>query len=165
MKVKSLIKQLEKVNGDAKVVLHGKDGIPMKGYYICSLCFLLLDTEDVQKHPFRSKITTAKELKDALMEADDKNIPVLTNSVYGGTVTYVDIDAKGQEIWLKCEDDLDADNLKMMFGNFIAMYGLEELEVYESIMDAGVTVETVEKLFGEEVAKHMENFCQEHGLM
>lgn len=165
MKVKSLIKQLEKVNGDAKVVLHGKDSIPMKGYYICSLCFLLLDTEDVQKHPFRSKITTAKELKDALMEADDKNIPVLTNSVYGDTVTYVDIDAKGQEIWLKCEDDLDADNLKMMFGNFIAMYGLEELEVYESIMDAGVTVETVEKLFGEKAAKHMENFCQEHGLM
>lgn len=165
MKVKSLIEQLEKVNVDAKVVLHGKDGIPMKGYYICSLCFLLLDTEDVQKHPFRSKITTTKELKDALMEADDKNIPVLTNSVYGDTVTYVDIDAKGQEIWLKCEDDLDADNLKMMFGNFIAMYGLEELEVYESIMDTGVTVETVEKLFGEEVAKHMENFCQEHGLM
>ena len=42
---------------------------------------------------------------------------------------------------------------------------LDELDFYMDLLEIGITVEHVRRYMGEEAAKHMEEFCEEHGLV
>ena len=41
----------------------------------------------------------------------------------------------------------------------------DELDFYMEMLEIGINVEMVRKYMGDDIAKHMEKFCKEHGLI
>ena len=44
-------------------------------------------------------------------------------------------------------------------------HGVDETEVYENMLESGINVDMVRKYMGDETADHMQNYCEEHGLL
>lgn len=108
MKVKTLIKKLDKMDPEAEVRLHDKAGEPV--------LFVL----------------SAKKIPD---------------------------------VWLQTESDVDmADEIQSRFDDAIEN-GTDELDVYMEMLEAGIDVPMVRKHLGDEAADHMQDFCEEHGLI
>lgn len=43
--------------------------------------------------------------------------------------------------------------------------GTDELDVYMEMLETGIDVPMVRKRLGDEAADHMQDFCEEHGLI
>lgn len=68
-------------------------------------------------------------------------------------------------VWLECENDCDlGEELSVRFET-AAEEQLDELDFYMDLLEIGINVATVRAYMGDEVAKHMELFCKEHGLI
>lgn len=108
MKVKTLIKKLEKMDPEAEVRLHDKSGE--------SVLFVLC----AKKYP---------------------------------------------DVWLQTEGDVDmSDEIQARFDDAIEN-GTDELDVYMEMLEAGIDVPMVRKHLADEAADHMQDFCEEHGLI
>lgn len=70
-----------------------------------------------------------------------------------------------ENVWLECESDNNmAEEIHARFDNAIEN-GLDELDVYSEMLEAGIDVDMVRRNIGDEAADHMQAFCEEHGLL
>ena len=44
-------------------------------------------------------------------------------------------------------------------------HGVDETEVYENMLESGINVNMVRKYMGNEIADHMQDYCEEHELI
>ena len=62
------------------------------------------------------------------------------------------------------ENEDIAKKIQSRFDNAIEN-GEDELDFYTEMLAIGMDVEMVRKYMGDDIAKHMEEFCKEHGLI
>lgn len=68
-------------------------------------------------------------------------------------------------MWLETEQDADmVTEIQSRFNDAIE-HGVDETEVYENMLESGINVDMVRKYMGDETADHMQNYCEEHGLL
>lgn len=68
-------------------------------------------------------------------------------------------------VWLETESDNDmASEIEERF-KIAAEEQIDELDFYMEMLETGIDVDMVRKYVGDERAKHMEQFCREHGLI
>lgn len=109
MKVKTLIKKLEKMDPEAEVRLHDKSGEPVL-FVLCA-----------KKYP---------------------------------------------DVWLQTEGDVDmSDEIPGLVLTMPLRMAPDELDVYMEMLETGIDVPMVRKHLGDEAADHMQDFCEEHGLI
>ena len=71
----------------------------------------------------------------------------------------------GDTIWLESESDVDmANEIQTRFDDALES-GIDELDVYMSMLESGIDTDMVRRYMGDEVADNMETFCKEHGLI
>lgn len=68
-------------------------------------------------------------------------------------------------VWLETENDNDMAKEIQARLNVAIEDGEDELDVYASMLEAGVDVDMVRRHLGDEHANHMKVFCEEHGLI
>lgn len=102
-----------------------------------------------------------KELKKM-----DPKASVKMHDHFGEPVLFVLALANDAEnVWIESESDMDLGNeLEERFRN-AAENQLDELDFYMDLLEIGITIEHVRCYMGEKTAKHMEEFCEEHGLV
>ena len=61
------------------------------------------------------------------------------------------------------ENDME-EEISSMF-QFFLNKDIDELDGYMELLDIGITVDMVRKYIGDDHANHMQEFCEEHGLM
>lgn len=44
-------------------------------------------------------------------------------------------------------------------------HSVDETEVYENMLESGINVDMVRKYMGDETADHMQDYCEDHGLL
>lgn len=44
-------------------------------------------------------------------------------------------------------------------------HGVDETEVYENMLESGINVDMVRKYMGDKTVDHMQDYCEEHGLL
>lgn len=68
-------------------------------------------------------------------------------------------------MWLETEQDADmVTEIQSRFNDAVE-HGVDETEVYENMLESGINVDMVRKYMGDEAADHMQNYCEEHGLL
>lgn len=102
-----------------------------------------------------------KELKKM-----DPKATVKMHNRFGEPILFVLALANDENnVWVESESDMDLSNeLEERFRNAVENQ-LDELDFYADLLEIGITVEHVCRYMGEEAAKHMEKFCEEHGLV
>ena len=91
---------------------------------------------------------------------------VKLNNYNGDTALFVNARLNDNNVvWLDGEHDMDLGaELDARFKN-ATEYQIDELDFYMELLDIGITIDIVRKYMGNEVADHMEIFCEEHGLL
>lgn len=91
---------------------------------------------------------------------------VLIGCKNGEPVLFLESLVDNKEIvWLESESDIDlGTELEARFEN-AAETQMDELDFYMDLLEIGITIDMVRKYMGEDVAKHMKTFCEEHGLI
>lgn len=87
---------------------------------------------------------------------------------YGGEkVLFVNaIKGDGNTVWLDGEYDIDmAEEISARFEAAADGEWDSELDFYMNMLETGIDVEMVRKYLGDEPANHMQQFCEEHGLL
>lgn len=64
----------------------------------------------------------------------------------------------------KCKDESASETIRQLFNEAI-INGIDELDVYMSMLERGIDVEAVRLQLGDDSADHMQRFCEEHGLI
>lgn len=68
-------------------------------------------------------------------------------------------------MWLETEQDADmVTEIQSRFDDAIG-HGVDEAEVYENMLESGINVDMVRKYMGDEAADHMQDYCENHGLL
>lgn len=68
-------------------------------------------------------------------------------------------------MWLETEQDADmVTEIQSRFNDAVE-HGVNETEVYENMLESGINVDMVRKYMGDETADHMQDYCEEHGLL
>lgn len=68
-------------------------------------------------------------------------------------------------VCLETESDNDMAEEIQAHLNVAIEDGEDELDVYASMLEAGIDVDMVRRHLGDEPANHMKVFCEEHGLI
>lgn len=68
-------------------------------------------------------------------------------------------------MWLETEQDANMVTEIQSRFNDAVRHGVDETEVYENMLESGINVDMVRKYMGDETADHMQNYCEEHGLL
>ena len=88
------------------------------------------------------------------LEKMDPEAEVRLHDKTGESVLFVLCAKKYPDVWLQTEGDVDmSDEIQARFDDAIEN-GTDELDVY-----------MVRKYLGDNAAEHMQNFCEEHGLI
>lgn len=99
------------------------------------------------------------------LEKMDPEAEVRLHDKAGESVLFVLSAKKYPDVWLQTEGDIDmADEIQARFDDAIEN-GTDELDVYMEMLDTGIDVLMVRKHLGDEAADHMQDFCEEHGLI
>lgn len=69
-------------------------------------------------------------------------------------------------VWLDGEKDIDMqEEINARFEAAANGEWDSDLEFYEDLLETGIDVEMVRKYTSDEIADHMQEFCEEHGLL
>lgn len=68
-------------------------------------------------------------------------------------------------VWLEGEYDNDMSELIPTWLDDALEDGADELDVYMEMLELGIDVDMVRKYTDDVTAEHMEEFCEEHGLI
>ena len=99
------------------------------------------------------------------LEKMDPNAEIRLHDKAGEPVLFVVSAEKYPDVWLQTEGDVDmADEIQSRFDDAIDN-GTDELDVYMEMLDCGIDVPMARKYLGNEAADHMQEFCEEHGLL
>lgn len=99
------------------------------------------------------------------LEKMDPNAEIRLHDKAGEPVLFVISAKKYPDVWLQTEEDVDmADEIQSRFDDAIDN-GTDELDVYMEMLDCGIDIPMVRKYLGNEAADHMQEFCEEHGLL
>lgn len=99
------------------------------------------------------------------LEKMDPNAEIRLHDKSGEPVLFVVSAKKYPDVWLQTEGDVDmADEIQSRFDGAIDN-GTDELDVYMEMLDCGIDISMVRKYIGNEAADHMQEFCEEHGLL
>lgn len=105
--------------------------------------------------------TLIKKLQVLNPEAD-----VRLNDYNGDAVLFVNTRTNDNNtVWLDGEHDLDLrEELITRFNDAYEMQ-TDELDFYMDLVERGITVDMVRRHIDDEHADHMQEFCEEHGLV
>ena len=95
------------------------------------------------------------------------NAEVTLHNRFGEPVLFVvALASDDNKVWLETESDNDmSSELSARFENALENQ-IDELDFYlEKLSEIGITVDMVRKYMGDEIANHMKEFCEEHGLI
>lgn len=68
-------------------------------------------------------------------------------------------------MWLETEQNADmVAEIQSRFDDAVE-HGVDETEVYENMLESGINVDMVRKYMGNEIADHMQDYCEEHELL
>lgn len=68
-------------------------------------------------------------------------------------------------MWLETEQDADmVAEIQSRFNDAVE-HSVDETEVYENMLESGINVDMVRKYMGDETADHMQDYCENHGLL
>ena len=68
-------------------------------------------------------------------------------------------------MWLETEQDADmVTEIQSRFNDAVE-HGVDETEVYGNMLESGINVDMVRKYMGNETADHMQDYCEDHGLL
>ena len=99
------------------------------------------------------------------LEKMDPEAEIRLHDKSGESVLFVLSAKKFPDVWLQTEGDVDmSDEIQARFDDAIEN-GTDELDVYMEMLEAGIDVPMVRKHLGDEAADHMQDFCEEHGLI
>lgn len=99
------------------------------------------------------------------LEKMDPEAEVRLHDKSGEPVLFVLCAKKYPDVWLQTEGDVDmSDEIQARFDDAIEN-GTDELNVYMEMLETGIDVPMVRKHLGDEAADHMQDFCEEHGLI
>lgn len=106
-----------------------------------------------------------KDLVEKLKDMDP-NAVVRLHHKDGEPVLFVlKLMKRNDVVWLETESDNDmAEEIQTRL-NLAIENGKDELDVYASMLEAGIDVAMVRRYLGDEAADHMQIFCEEHGLI
>lgn len=68
-------------------------------------------------------------------------------------------------MWLETEQDADMTTEIQSRFNDAVEHSVDETEVYENMLESGINVDMVRKYMGDETADHMQDYCENHGLL
>ena len=99
------------------------------------------------------------------LEKFDKN-EIVHLHAYDGEPVLFTVAAKNKPgVWLETESDNDmAAEISARLED-ASENGIDESGVYGLMLEHGIDVEMVRKYMGNEVADHMQEYCEEHGIM
>ena len=99
------------------------------------------------------------------LEKFDKNEIVHLHAYDGEPVLFVVAARNTSGVWLEAESDSDmAAEISARFED-AAENGIDESNVYGLMLEQGINVDMVRKYMGDEVANHMQEYCNEHGII
>ena len=70
-----------------------------------------------------------------------------------------------KSIFLETESDTDMHSELEARFKYASEFQMDELDFYMDLLEVGIDIEMVQKYMGEEIASHMREFCEEHGLI
>ena len=99
------------------------------------------------------------------LEKFDKN-EIVHLHTYDGEPVLFTVAAKNKPgVWLETESDNDmAAEISARLED-ATENGIDELDVYGLMLEQGINVEMVRKYMGDAAADHMQEYCEEHGLI
>ena len=99
------------------------------------------------------------------LEKFDKNEIVHLHAYDGEPVLFTVASTNKPGVWLETESDNDmAAEISARLED-AAENGIDESGVYGLMLEQGIDVDMVRKYMGNEVADHMQEYCEEHGLI
>ena len=105
--------------------------------------------------------TLIKKLSNMNPEAE-----VRLNDYNGDTALFVNLRKNDDTvIWLDGENDIDMSSELSTRFEEAKDYWNDELDFYMDLLETGITVNMVRKYMGNEVANHMQEYCEKHGLL
>lgn len=70
-----------------------------------------------------------------------------------------------ERVWLESESDNDMGSEIGARFDAASEYWESELDFYMDLLETGIDVDMVRKYMDDEIADHMKEFCEEHGLL
>lgn len=100
------------------------------------------------------------------LEKHNKDAKVKLHTKDGEEVLFV-VSLIGDEknVYLECESDNDMSEEISARMQYAVENNLDELDFYMEMLEDGIDVEMVRRFVGDEAADHMQEFCEEHGLL
>ena len=100
------------------------------------------------------------------LEKHNKDAKVKLHTKDGEEVLFV-VSLIGDEknVYLECESDNDMSEEIRARMQYAVENNLDELDFYMEMLEDGIDVEMVRRFVGDEAADHMQEFCEEHGLL
>lgn len=99
------------------------------------------------------------------LEKFDKNEIFHLHAYDGEPVLFVVAARNTSGVWLEAESDSDmAAEISARLED-AAENGIDESNVYGLMLEQGINVDMVRKYMGDEVANHMQEYCNEHGII
>lgn len=100
------------------------------------------------------------------LEKFNPDAVVKLNDYDGGTALFVNCRVDDENIvWIDGEDDFDLSAELEARYEIAIEENIDELDFYMDLLEIGITVDHVRECMGKEKAKHMKDFCKEHGLI
>lgn len=177
MKVKRFLEVAGKMMGDGgsdySVRMNGYEGDPVAGIMADKGVVVLVDPMDFKtctrdgRNPV--KADNGAELLDALKSCDSDAV-IKLNSQYGYEVLFLcaketRLNGRDGVLYLGTEADT---NMKGEIGERLteaAVGNMDETDVYQEMLDTGITPDMVRRYYNVESGDHMEAYCREHGLI
>lgn len=103
-----------------------------------------------------------------LLQTMDPNAEVKLHERFGELVLFVVALANNEDtVWLETESDNDlCSELEARFEYAAEIENnVNELDFYTDLIETGINVDMIRKYMGDETANHMQEFCEEHGLL
>lgn len=101
-----------------------------------------------------------------MLEKHNKDAKVKLHAKEGEEVLFV-VSQMGDEenVYLECESDNDMSEEISARMRYAVENDIDELDFYMEMLEDGIDVEMVRKFVSDEAADHMQEFCEEHGLL
>ena len=163
MTVKTLIERVNNLTLGADAII--RFGGPHNGVYLSGA----QKSDQIPKKLFlqatcsgKNKITV-KRLMNFLKSCDEDMVVYDKN---GNQILFTcSLVNDNHMMWLAIEQDADmVTEIQSRFNDAVE-HGVDETEVYENMLESGINVDMVRKYMGDETADHMQNYCEEHGLL
>lgn len=99
------------------------------------------------------------------LEKFEKNEIVHLHAYDGEPVLFTVADKNKPGVWLETESDNDVAAEISARLEDAAEKGVDESDVYGLMLEQGINVEMVRKYMGDAAANHMQEYCNEHGII